>query len=385
VDGSIYQVLGDTLYAIEPRPAGTWLTAYPLTDGPVRWSVPVDLPVTPATTAVRLHAMGDVLALSSVDAGPDGDRTWVVDRRTGAIRWHDSRFALVQDQVRGRVLLTEAPSARVLELAPASEIVSVQVDDARPVWRYHREDGCRASVLPVVTDPDTGLAVLCPDGSLRVVDLASGRIRAAVPIPAAAFGVRSAGFGGTTGVQALADRVVISYPQLGRSVLAAFESDHLSPLWTIRLDLGSYRIFECTRRLCLFNSAAVLALDPATGAVIWRTDTARGMTPIGDRYLLGESRNGDQLTLIDPGSGAAVLDFGSWSVEPFGVTEVLLLRRERLANRLWLARLSSNPIGIQVLGFLTGVVPDSCWFTGDHLLCRTVEGVRRVWRMNPPG
>jgi hypothetical protein len=220
--------------------------------------------------------------------------------------------------------------------------------------------------------------VLC-DRELSVVDLGTGRVRATVEVPATSL-VPGSIFG--RGLAAFDDRLLVSAPAAGRSVLTAFGYPDLRLQWRTELDLGNYSISDCGRLLCLFSSPFALALDRAGGRVAWQLRAGGSVVPVDDRYVSIEQAAQGTNQLVDTAGGATVLRLTGWIPARYEAGGPIFYRSEAHARRLYLAVLDSG----RALRLL-GVVPEpdgdvvGCVTADRYLVCRTVKDAIQVWRI----
>jgi len=383
VPTSTYRIMGDTLYVAEARADGNRVTAYPLDPGVARWSTPVDV----LASDLAMDEIADVVLVGMFQPGVSGDHTVALDRRTGTVRWHSPLNVAALDRVRDRVVLTEYPAAGLGSGPPPTRIVVLTAATGRRVWTYQRDSGCEGDLPYTVDRPGTGLALLCRDGTLTVVDLDTGRVRASVDVPQTADLVQSRSNGYTqipfgARVAGLPDRVVVSYPAAGRTVLISFEEDRLREDWTSVVDQGNYGILDCGPRICLGNATTEVALDRGTGAVVWRVRPVGFATPLIDRYVLVAPAEFGDVHLVDVGTGEVVMDLGGWTVEAAPTGRPMFFRSDGATGRTWVARLAAGSAGVEVLGFVPNARAETCGSAGGYVVCRTVRDTIGVWRYN---
>ncbi len=370
VAASSYRILGDALYVAEVRPDGNWLTAYPLPAGPPRWSTRLDV----LASNVALDEMDGVILVGMFQPGVSGDHTAALDRVTGALRWRSPLNVAAVDRIRGQVVLTAYPAARIGSGPPPADVMAVSAGTGVRVWSYRRPGGCEGDLPYTVTDRRTGLAILCSNGQLELFDLDTGKVRARAAVPetlAVGFGAR---------VVALPDRVVVSYPSAGGSVLVSFDLDRLRTDWTSRVEQGNYFISDCGPRICLGNSTAALALDRYTGRIVWSVRPVGFAAPLVDRYVLVAPAQFGQIQLVDIGTGRVMMNLGDWSAEIAPVGLPMFFRSDGATGRTWVARVSEQPSGVRVLGFVPDARPETCGSSRGYLVCRTVKDTVTVWR-----
>ena len=368
VNSSTYRILGDTLYVAEVLPDGNRITAYPLAERPPRWSTGIDVL---AGNAV-IEEVAGMVVVGMFQPGVTGDHVAALDRRTGVLRWHSSLNLVAVDRVRSRLVLTGYPTSSVGSGPPPADVVAVDARTGMRVWTYRREAGCQGDLPDQVTDRRTGLAVLCSDGQLLLLDLDTGQVRARAPTGATGqSGAR---------VTALSDRVLVSLPAAGRSVLVSYELDRLQPTWTRMVELGGFFVSACGPRICLGSSGAALALEPSTGLVRWRVGPVGFATPLVDRYILVAPARLGTVELVDVGTGKVVMNLAEWTTESAPAGPPMFFRADGATGRTWVARLSRRPVGVRVLGYVPNARPETCESSVGYLVCRTVRDTVVVWR-----
>src|SRR6266545_2419801 len=309
----------------------------PCSPGPPRWST-----VVPVLAGIILfEEIADLVLVSTTDPGTQRSDTVALDRRTGAVRWERPMRLRALDPGRGRVLLGESTRAERADLAPAVDLVSV-------------------------------------------VDLDTGRVRATRQVPVTSL-VPGSIFG--IGIAAFDDRLLVSAPALGRSVLTAFGYDDLRLQWTADLDLGNYGIASCGRLLCLFSTPHALAVDRADGTVIWRLRAGGSVAPLDDRHVLIEQAVRDTTQVVDTVTGTTVLWLAGWAPTRYRPGAPIFYRYDVPGRRLFVAALDPGGLGLRVLGSVPEPDGDvfGCVTVGRYLVCRTVKDAVKVWRIAVSG
>jgi hypothetical protein len=183
--------------------------------------------------------------------------------------------------------------------------------------------------------------------------------------------------------------VLVSYPLAGRSVLASYNLDSLRPDWHTDVDQANYGVLQCGSRICLINVSTVLAIEPASGRLVWRMDSTGFSGPLGEGYVLVAPPVLDDIRLIDADTGRTALNVGPWTAGVSRSGPTLFFHFEPVlgvpsASRTWIAVLSLDPIGLRVLGAVSHADPDGCESTAKYLACRTVNDAVQVWRLAGP-
>jgi putative pyrroloquinoline-quinone binding quinoprotein len=365
VNTATYRILGDALYIAESRPDGNWLTAYPLAPGPPRWAARVSV----LADAVGMEVIGDVLVISMAEPDVSGDHTIGLDRRTGALRWHSPLILAAIDWLRGRVVLTEYLATGLGGGPPPARIAVLTAATGTLAWSYVRQAACEADVPYRVTQPGTGVAVLCRDGSLTVLDLATGQVRARATVA------------GTGRVIDLSDQLVISSGGFGgHTTLTSYAGADLRSQWTSTVDGANFGVFNCGPRICLDSSTAEVVLDRDTGAVVWAARPVGFATTLTDRYVLVAPVVLGDVELVDVTDGRVIMQLGSWTVENGPVGPLMFYQSDGATGRTWLARLDLGGTGMEVIGFVPYARAETCASAGGYVVCRTVNSTVSVWR-----
>jgi hypothetical protein len=366
VNTASYRILGDALYITEARADGNWITAYPLAPGPARWTTRV----ANLADAVGMETVADVVMVGLFQVNVAGDHTVALDRRTGAVRWRSLLNLAGVDRVRGRVVLTGFPAAGLGSGAPSARIEVLTAGTGQRVWGYLRDSACEADLPYSVDRGGTGLALLCRDGSLTLLDLGTGAVRATVRAPVAL----------SPRVVGLPDRVLITYPSAGGTVLVSYDQAGLRPQWTTTIEAGNYGILDCGPRICLGDSVAEVALDRATGKVVWQVRPVGFASPLTDRYVLVAPAQLGDVELVDVGTGRVIMQLGSWTAESAPVGPPMFYQSDGATGRTWVARLGYGDSAVEVLGFVPNARSETCVSNGGYLVCRTVKDTVAVWR-----
>jgi outer membrane protein assembly factor BamB len=373
------------LYLAEDTGADSRISAYALPRGDTRWRTAVTGPV----RAVRWVA--DAGALLTTDAdGLGSGRVTALDSGTGRLLWSLPDAAVLDVAPGGRALLQ-------LQTGPGPATIDwLDVATGRPIWsRQVPADADVAASHDPVRPGTGGLLITDLDGAAQLLAedtgavLASGQLGSLVgnvvvtPGPA----------GGTPDpapqrvpTQVLGGQILVQHRRTaGPGSLTAFDADTLTEQWVITGDLLSTP-FLCGALLCLGATEGIRAVDPTTGAVRWSTAGWQYASPLGDDRLLGYplSDAAQGMGVLDAATGATlgVLDPGWSQVLPDGVRPALLARRDSAQpDRYWFAVLTIDPLAVRPLGYLDGLDNASCQVASDLLVCRTLAGELRAWRV----
>ncbi len=380
-----YEVAGDALFVSETGPQGNVISRYDLPSGHRRWATQVSLLVSGASVAVT----GGVVLVSTYDVGVSGDHTIALSADTGRILW---RSPFAQNGVlpgTGLVLLTRLVSQQDGSNYPASDMRAVGLRDGVAVWAYATREGCQHA-LP---DADAPVAVLCPGGDLRLLDPASGTIRRSAVLPGSppdatvrlADGTMRWDIGPV--LRVVGGQVLIGYGQGDRTTMAAYDAATLSPQWTIRLAGQMYGVDGCgTASLCLSGNTGLAVLDRASGQVRW-ADSRQVVDPVGGRYavLSAGGPPGDLAasTVVDLDTGRSVYDLGTWQWSGQAGRDDYVTYWEPARAQIWFGVLSTDPVGLRVVGTTRDAVESGCSGSGGYLVCETVRHWLLIWRYSP--
>ncbi|MEQ1852369.1 MAG: PQQ-binding-like beta-propeller repeat protein, partial [Chthoniobacteraceae bacterium] len=163
------------------------------------------------------------------------------------------------------------------------------------------------------TISDGRVFTLGATGTLRCIDLDSGKERWSRDI-AADSGAKIPDFGFASSPLIHADTVIVSAGGTAGKSLLAYGLEDGKPVWTAGSRPVNYSSpFLLTlagrQQIVMFNSEAITAHDPATGAVLWEHAWGKGMPhvsrpiPTGDRRILFSSGYGVGSALVELTSG----------------------------------------------------------------------------------
>jgi outer membrane protein assembly factor BamB len=394
----------ESLYELVATPTGRAVTAYRLADGGHRWTVPVPV----AGDSPWVEVAGDVPVVTGRD--PDsGDPTALVvhalDPRTGRVRWSRPGSPMLPAAGSGgQWLAVHHPlPGEDGSLSPSpAQISAVHIATGRTLWSFRT--GLGVQTLFDRDWPWTGgeparyVTTLAPDGLLARHHLATGAEVARV---------------GTAAV-----RPYHNYLQLAGGMiflwhgpdtvrrLAVYDATTLEHRWTVG-DLGTGgSVTDCGPVVCLGRDGPDPRLDgieAATGRVRWSRPCGEGgeaalfcyldvrplpaagrlavqMQPLGPGGVAASS------VLLDPGTGAPVLDLYGWfPLWPMTGPDPVFYRQEPTSPRLdgppdviRLGRLSAGPAGIRTLGTVRA---EWCDVSGGYAICATGSLLVEVWRI----
>ena len=226
--------------------------------------------------------------------------------------------------------------------------------------------------------------ITASDGALEVRDAETGAVTARGTYPAP-----SPGSNPNLNLWSVGDLVLVGD---GTTGTIAYGLTDLAVRWRNAVDLSQYWIqTDCGKIICAFHQRrGMLALEPATGRLLWASDRWAYADQAGS-YLLAVDPDGDgdgadadpRLSVLNPATGGVRGDFGPW--QPAGVGQrdgtVIGMRTEVLKDIVWYARLDPADHGVRVLGAAEQVSGD-CQTAPDVLVCRRVDASVGIWRLS---
>jgi outer membrane protein assembly factor BamB len=392
------RVVGDMMFAVvsSTPPA---LEAYRLSDGSLRWSVPLPLPDSAASVEVPQPS---TILVTSRDQSLTADRTSAVDAGSGRVLWRSRSFRVAQINAGSAALLFD-PTETVA--GPGRRYRQVDVRTGHELWSYAVPAGWTIALPddPPGTETERHLVAVSPTGAARSVELATGREVATADIDVGAPAAAEAGhhIGGpimgrdepaATGGPSLmvrGDELLVGHEENGQSALTGYRTDRLTPLWTVGLRSLSLRVDGCGRLLCVGEGGQVRALRPDTGAVVWSGSGWPGAVGVLGRWLYTVS----DLTasygywpgpaqLVDAGTGRIDLELGSWRLvsQPDQAGRPALFEAiEHDSGRVWLGALGEGP-HVEPLGTVTDLPSGTCDAGPAYIACLTSGDQVRIWR-----
>ncbi|MGS2614502.1 outer membrane protein assembly factor BamB family protein [Micromonospora sp. LZ34] len=297
----------DRLYLAQPAEGVTDgtrdLVAYPLPDRatttPQRptplWRVPV--PGAGQFWGIQESHGAVLLSVAGLNGFQGGD-TLVFEPDTGRLRWRQPGLARLD--AAGRLLLETAGvdgpgTVRSVDLASGRALWSLSVPAEGA--HYRGRDGLIEQ-----------LVVVTAGGAVEVYDAGTGTLLRRGELP-------SGGPPGTTYTQLVEDLLLVIDRQSGR--LTGYELDGLRRRWEVELPLVAY-VYLCGELLCAAGrSGGTRALDAATGQVRWTSATWTGLLPGRGGLLLGlatTGSGGDRVVVVDVTTGRELADLGAWQL-----------------------------------------------------------------------
>ncbi|WP_327030889.1 PQQ-like beta-propeller repeat protein [Micromonospora sp. NBC_01740] len=333
------------------------LAAHRLPSGRPLWRVPL-----PAPGRV-FHAVraGDLLAV-----GLAGDRTASevvgLSLADGGVRW------------RGAGQLHGATSAGHLLLsgfAGSSASVLRSVDPATGAVRWSQPLAFEDAHLSR-RDQRISLLTVLAGGRLELRDPDTGAARAATTVP------------DRSRVLTVTEELVLLTDASG--VLSGYEIPGLRRRWSVpRGPADQPDVYDCGALICVDDgSPATRLLDPATGALRWRSENAAlGPVAVEGRLLAVRRASGGaaEHVLLDAATGQPVRQLGRWRAgAPWLSADATTVHRRQRDGRYLVGRIDERGEGVQVLAALRGVVGE-CGARESFVACRREDGGLGVWEL----
>ena len=367
----------------------TWhgvVAAHALPGGVVRWrtripEVPRELWLAPGAR---------VVLAATHDNGPGAAQTMALDAGTGRLLW-SSTSTHVAHAAAG------STQGLLFDHSASGEMVVRGADlrTGQTIWSRAVPEGGGVRLIhgAALSDP-VRVLLTTPDGAVELLAeqtgamLAAGRLGGLRPpsdqpgdtVPEGANVAQRM----PAQVTVVGGRVLVVRPQgASTAMLAAFDLATFTPQWTVTGDFYGYPDV-CGPMVCLAGVDALTAVDPATGAVAWRT----GQWQIGemidrDHLLAVAHQPGMSMGLLDARTGRVLMQMSGWTpVYDTAAARIRLAVRPdtRQYGRFWFATLDPRYRAPSLLGYLPRVVSRDCQTAGDLLACHTLRRTVQIWR-----
>jgi outer membrane protein assembly factor BamB len=322
-----------------------------------------------------------VLVVWSFDVEVGPARFVVLDASTGERLW-GAAGDLVLDRdttARSDLLLVDDGNG-------GTEVRYTDMRTGRALWSRMVPAMTQMLATGVRTPPGAGGFVLAAaDGTVTLLAEETGKVLATrqfdrlVPAGAPGFDPEN-----NTVVNVVGGELVI-VRQMGtpRAVFSAYDLPGLTRRWTLADPEVTGYPDACGTHLCVSGSSgAVVALDPATGAILWRAPGWQGVTDLDDGRLLGFRTNpGEHGGILDADSGRVLRDLGDWT-QLSGPGDGYLFTAPDPGNYryTWFGALDLERAAVVPLGRIAGLSTQGCQVYGDLMVCRTLDARLRVWR-----
>ncbi|MEU4241420.1 hypothetical protein [Actinoplanes sp. NPDC026619] len=271
-------------------------------------------------------------------------------------------------------LVATSPADGIALLADATGELAVDLRTGALRWQVpNSADGVLTEAGSQAGSYPRWLMLITDSGQLRTWDAHTGRPIASVVVPAVA--------GRATGlIWPIGDLILVD---VGAGY-DAYRLPGLDRLWHTAADLSqSWMEIDCGPVICTFQQQqGMTALDPATGAEVWRSDRWAYAEPYGPYLLSGAGAEDPSLFVIDPATGRALGNFGDWQgLGPAGDGLLYGKTDEHGTYRIYYGLLDPATRRIDYLGRADRVSGD-CASTGETapvLVCRLIDASYAVW------
>jgi outer membrane protein assembly factor BamB len=386
-------VAEQAMYVAAPADQGWTLTAYRLADGDRLWQRRLDH----QGEWVDLQVAGEVPLVVTPDPVTD-ERTTAYDAQTGRQRWRQPGWPQ-QTVDGGRVLVARSLPLSADDGLQPYHLLAINVETGRRAWTIRVTTGeqvmhgpsylvtLQRSGLLTRYDLTTGAPVVATEVDVSAGDLYPVRFEEVLPNEVF-IAVRELLFVGGWSYPSVADELVVLPDPRDRTV-SAYDATTLERRWRAP---GLIAATPCGPVICGVTEgwSGVVGLDRATGRLRWSqhcpgTDSCyvlpRGVAAGGpvllERWHAASRGRTPVVTsseawLVEPATGEMVGDLGGWRRFPETAASEWLF-----GWRDWLARLSVDPVGLEVLGSMDA---DRCEPRRAYLICWAGERTE-VWRI----
>lgn len=392
VVGGFFWLTPRAVYTIDgevgDRSSPLSLTARDPRSGDPLWSVDLTGPV-----AVGYTGGWDALVSRFPPTPNLGTTTMVIDTRTGRVvrAYPTAAVPLVYLADDVAVTIDRDPAAGAEPPLPQLSLDETGLDRRHLVtardlatghvrWTRALAMGTLWS-LPGVRGGAEGIVALPPgqnwmvmttrEGTVSTVDLDTGRIVA----------IRDVGrLSQESYVTALQDEVVVRLDRDDEVTLSAYEPRTLVARWSSSPPRLYAAPFQCGPLLCLDTERSVWAIQPRTGAFVWRVEGSHLRAATGDvRRLV--TAFGEPLALFDPATGRRLPADGQWRVVDSGTYGQMVVLAKAVPGDGAVIGLFDATVGsIRTVGAITPFSPASqCLAAGGNVACED-GNVVRVWR-----
>lgn len=331
-------------------------TAYRLPDGKQLGRTPIAVP----GSVMQLVPAGDrLLVLYQVESGFQA--VTAVAEGSGRQLWHRNAALMAISVADGLVLFGDEHTYSAVDLATGA----LRWQLPRPADGYIAEAGA-------VDGYPRWLLQGSGSGRLAVHDARTGGLLAATSVPV--HGRQANGLVWPVGDYFLAE-----------SAAAGFDAYHLPDLsraWHTTTDLWqNWAQVDCGPVVCGFNEQrGMVALDPADGRELWRSDRWVDVEPRG-RYLVATAADQGGVWVLDPATGRELGGFGDWrALGAPGRGTVYGTLDLHDGYRLLYGVLDPVTRRARVLGS-ADKVSGGCEVGAGVLMCRLVDASVALWRL----
>jgi outer membrane protein assembly factor BamB len=360
-------VLGpDSLYTAQfgsdPNSASS-VRAFSLTDGSLRWAVPVAQNVQNLVVDPRAHVL---MSRSGVDP-----RIVFLDTDTGDALWHsEDPNTSVVGMARGGVLIRTDLSRTVTRLRLAD------ARTGREVWARIVDPTSELGPDDLYGEAPSRIVAVGSGGEVTVLNYADGAVLSQgdlrVSLPVDDDPIFQANF---VAVSTIGDHLYLSRRDHGRASLTAYTTVPFAQQW--RVDGGPVgRVIDCGPVLCVADTRFVSAVDPATGAQRWSEPAWSTAFRYDATTLFAyDQQETPGAALLDARTGRVVRRLG----QTIFVDGLLLRSDLKIHARTWVAR--TDPVDglTHTIGSMDTEAPYGCEVRAGYLACPTSAGPTGVW------
>jgi outer membrane protein assembly factor BamB len=361
-------VLGpDALYTAhfgENPNSSSVLRRFDLTDGSLRWAVPVPQNV---QSLVLDPSARVLMGRSGVDP-----KIIFWDADSGEALWREEQPDVsVVGMARGTVLMRVDVSVAqtMLRLADART--------GRPIWSQAVDPTAELGPDDLYGEAPSRIVAVGAGGAVTVLDFADGTVLGEgdlhVEVPGRADPFVPANF---VAVSTVGDRLYVSRRERGRASLTAYSTVPVARLW--RVEGGPVgRVIDCASVLCVADTRWVSGVDPVTGAERWaepRWSTAFRYD--ATRLFAYDQQEDPEAALLDAATGRVERRLG----HTFRLGDLMLRTDDKVVARTWVAKV--DPDGaLHTVGSMDTATPFGCELRDSYLACPTTAGPTMVWRV----
>ncbi|MEU4241933.1 PQQ-binding-like beta-propeller repeat protein [Actinoplanes sp. NPDC026619] len=363
--GEAWSLSADTVYMTR---LGNKVSAYNLTTGELRWSVPAGADVGDRGAS----AAGNILLVpADLDAvteqNPDGGQnfyesvgtTIALDTATGAERWRtNGEVYAYADPGVALVAEDDTPGS-------TSRLRLVRLADGAEIWN-HPTPGVASWTAIQDGDRLTSVATVTKGGLLSVYDDATGALRHTAQLPRVGAGKPS------DTLIAAGDYLTVIRDQVIDTTTTVYRADDLQPLWRTPEHAGY--VTTCGDLLCSIGPLGITGHDPRTGTEKWQMPDGADLWMIGhDRMLVSSGALEGESSMADPATGAKIGGpFTGRMAYPLdrGLVPMYLRPALEPRDRYAVVRVDPDHGSQRTVGTVPIVtIDDFCMTTGDYLAC----------------
>jgi len=383
IDGSGYVDMradGHTLYVLRQVNLDTSIIdAYRMSDGHLSWSqrrsrVSMLIDIIRGVLLIHVPASGslseDASVVVALDAG-DGHELWRRSDYSPAFFGTGSVFSVLPADA---YVPGSSEDQNQFERR-SHRLDALDVHTGATVWSHVTPAGTLRSFLTqpdgTIEEGNYGLGELDPDGSVRVLDLQTGRLVRTAHVPDV----------GAVGGFDISGDLLMTYQsgQNGPQGVTVFDLVTGQRLWSQPASEQNVPVWWCGPVMCSDTDSTSAVLAPRTGRTLWQTSPGFHATPIDDTHMItfggSESTGGDWPTTVnlrDLRTGAMLRQLGGWRVIGVrGWPDLVVLGRDGHEDGL-VGVLNVETGHTTVIGRMGRLYSDPmCQLMGDLFVCRS--------------